>query len=170
VGQLSPSVPIGSASVAVDSAPLPAVESITGESDIRQFLQSGVPTELVRAALRAAWTADASIRDFVGIAESQWDFNDPIAMSGFGPLAAMQSGAKSVVRQSISHFVSDPAAVQGKPELVSSQRHGQVDKVWLSAGGEAENPGSIEVPVPAPDLPEDSADSRPRLHGSALPQ
>jgi TorA maturation chaperone TorD len=31
---------------------------------------------------------DPAIRDFIGIAESQWDFNDPTAMPGFGPLRA----------------------------------------------------------------------------------
>jgi TorA maturation chaperone TorD len=31
---------------------------------------------------------DPAIRDFIGIAESQWDFNDPTAMPGFGPLTA----------------------------------------------------------------------------------
>jgi hypothetical protein len=41
---------------------------------------------LTRAALRQAWASDPAIRDFVGIAENQWDFNDPTAMPGFGPM------------------------------------------------------------------------------------
>jgi hypothetical protein len=77
-----------SAATAFDPTSLPSIESIVADSDIRQFLQAQVPEELTRAALRSAWTADPAIRDFVGIAENQWDFNDHAAMAGFGPLDA----------------------------------------------------------------------------------
>jgi hypothetical protein len=73
---------------AFDPASLPPIESIVADSDIRLFLQAGVPAELTCAALRSAWAADPAIRDFIGIAESQWDFNDPAAIPGFGPLGA----------------------------------------------------------------------------------
>jgi hypothetical protein len=169
VGQSSPPAPIGSESASVAPALLPAVESITDESDIRLFLQSGVPTELVRAALRAAWATDPAIRDFVGIAESQWDFNDPSAMPGFGPLAAMQS-AQSVVKPSVSPPDSAPEVVERKTGAVNPQRDGQVDKVWLISGRENRNPGSVEVTGQAIQPREDNADSRPRRHGSALPK
>ena len=69
-----------------DLASLPSIETITDNTDIRGFLQSRVPVELTRAALRRAWASDPAIRDFIGIAENQWDFNDPNAMPGFGPL------------------------------------------------------------------------------------
>lgn len=69
-----------------DLASLPSIETITVDTDIRGFLQSRVPVELTRAALRRAWASDPTIRDFIGIAENQWDFNDPHAMPGFGPL------------------------------------------------------------------------------------
>jgi hypothetical protein len=72
---------------AFDPASLPPIESIVAESDVRPFLAAGVPPELTRAALRNAWAADPAIRDFVGIAESQWDFNQADAIPGFGPLA-----------------------------------------------------------------------------------
>ena len=71
-----------------DLASLPSIEAITADTDIRGFLQSCVPAELTRAALRQAWTNDPAIRDFIGIAENQWDFNDPNAIPGFGPLQA----------------------------------------------------------------------------------
>jgi hypothetical protein len=71
-----------------DPASLPSIETITGDTDIRGFLQSCVPAELTRAALRQAWASDPAIRDFIGIAENQWDFNDPTAIPGFGPLPA----------------------------------------------------------------------------------
>src|ERR1700735_4436202 len=69
-----------------DPASLPSIEAITFDTDIRGFLQDRVPAALTRAALRQAWASDPAIRDFVGIAENQWDFNDPTAMPGFGPM------------------------------------------------------------------------------------
>ena len=71
-----------------DPASLPPLQSITAGTDIRSFLGSSVPVELTKAALRRAWVTDPAIRDFIGIAESQWDFNDATAMPGFGPLIA----------------------------------------------------------------------------------
>jgi hypothetical protein len=69
-----------------DPASLPPIEAITVNTDISGFLQNRVPVELTRAALRQAWASDPAIRDFIGIAENQWDFNDPNAIPGFGPL------------------------------------------------------------------------------------
>jgi hypothetical protein len=69
-----------------DVTSLPSIDSITVETDIRVFLQTGVPERLKRSALRRAWATDPAIRDFIGIAENQWDFNDPNAIPGFGPL------------------------------------------------------------------------------------
>lgn len=73
-----------------DPATLPPVESITALSDATAFLRAGVPAELTRAALRRVWTVDPAIRDFVGLAENAWDFTDPNAMPGFGPLEATE--------------------------------------------------------------------------------
>jgi Protein of unknown function (DUF3306) len=74
-----------------DLASLPSIDAIAADTDVRRFLQSGVPAELTRAALRRAWTSDPAIRDFVGIAENQWDFNDPNAIPGFCPLPATEN-------------------------------------------------------------------------------
>jgi TorA maturation chaperone TorD len=76
------------ASASFDLASLPPLQSITAGTDIRSFLESNIPVELTRAALRRAWVTDPAIRDFIGIADNQWDFNDPTAMPGFGPLTA----------------------------------------------------------------------------------
>jgi Protein of unknown function (DUF3306) len=62
---------------AFDLSKLPSLESITAETDIRAFLAPGVPTELTRAALRRVWVIDPKIRDFIEIAENQWDFTAP---------------------------------------------------------------------------------------------
>jgi hypothetical protein len=76
-----------------DPVSLPSIDSITADTDIIAFLKSGVPAEVTRAALRRAWTSDPAIRDFIGIAENQWDFNDPNGISGFGRLDATESRA-----------------------------------------------------------------------------
>ena len=73
---------------AFDITQLPPIDSITAISDVRDFLRAGVPADLTRAALRRAWSADPAIRDFIGLSENAWDFTDPNAIPGFGPLEA----------------------------------------------------------------------------------
>ncbi len=71
-----------------DLKSLPPIDSIEAGTDISAFLRTGVPAELARAALRRAWAADPSIRDFIGLSENSWDFTAPNAIPGFGPLSA----------------------------------------------------------------------------------
>jgi hypothetical protein len=75
-----------------EPASLPPIGSIGAGSDIRAFLAAGVPADLTRAALRRAWSADPTIRDFVGLSESSWDFNAPGAMPGFGAIDKEEVG------------------------------------------------------------------------------
>jgi len=83
-----------------DPAGLPSIEAFTADTDISVFLDSRVPTVLMRAALRRAWASDPAIRDFIGIAENQWDFNDPNAIPGFGPLQE-QDSAPALLAQAL---------------------------------------------------------------------
>ena len=71
-----------------DLASLPSLDSIAADTDIRGFFAPGVPPELTRAALRRAWSVDPAIRDFVGLQESDWDFNAVNGVPGFGELPA----------------------------------------------------------------------------------
>jgi Protein of unknown function (DUF3306) len=71
----------------VDPGSLPPIETIGPGSDIRPFLAAGVPADLTRAALRRAWSADPTIRDFIGLSENSWDFNAVGGVPGFGSLA-----------------------------------------------------------------------------------
>jgi hypothetical protein len=82
---------------ALDPARLPAIESITSLSDIREFLAPGVPEELTRAALRRVWVTDPAIRDFVGPAENQWDFTKPDGVPGFGLLEQLTPELRRMV-------------------------------------------------------------------------
>jgi Protein of unknown function (DUF3306) len=73
-----------------DLTQLPPLDSIGAGTDITAFLRPGVPAELTHAALRRAWSSDPAIRDFVGLVENGWDFNDPSAMPGFGPISPQE--------------------------------------------------------------------------------
>jgi uncharacterized protein DUF3306 len=164
---------------------LPPIESIDAATDITAFLRNGIPQEVSRAALRRAWSADPAIRDFVGLAENAWDFNDPNAMAGFGALDYSAEQVDALVRrifggvvetaESLTNALGQPAqdAVQSAPE---ETRFAQLS-----------NPvKEITDPRPsdkfaAAELPTNSAASQPaavsehcpvrrRTHGGALPQ
>lgn len=67
---------------AIDVSSLPAIKSIDAHSNVAVFLKPGVPEDLTRAALRKCWVSDPAIRDFVGISENQWDFNNEETIAG----------------------------------------------------------------------------------------
>jgi Protein of unknown function (DUF3306) len=157
----------------VDLASLPPIESLTSESDLSVFLQPGVPAELLRAALNDAWRLDPKIRDFVGIAESQWDFNDPNAMPGFGPLGVLDQESP-VVRRSAPIAASAEEPPEEVPESLNPQRDGQLDPVWLggAASRQGVGPGSAGDHEPQAAAAANAAREPGvrRRHGSALPR
>jgi hypothetical protein len=93
-----------------DPGSLPAIQSITAETDIRAFLDAGVPTELTRAALRRVWTSDPKIRNFVGLADYDWDFNAPGSLAGFGPLEGVDALRAQMARRLGPDRTEDEAA------------------------------------------------------------
>jgi hypothetical protein len=94
----------------LDLSKLPSIESITAETDIRVFLAPGVPMELRLAALRRAWVADPKVRDFVGLADYDFDFHTPGAIPGFGSLEMTDE-----LRREVTRIVS---AWQAEPRVV----------------------------------------------------
>jgi Protein of unknown function (DUF3306) len=167
---------------AFDLASLPPVESIVAGSDIRPFLQMGVPANLTRAALRSAWAADPAIRDFIGIAENQWDFNDPAGIPGFGPLGAtdVERGFVGRVLGTVgtaSAAIAGAAALAAPPlaAILDPRRDEHVDEVWLSSARSIESRPDADAASEAPEINRvDAATGRlpgtRRLHGSALPK
>jgi hypothetical protein len=141
---------------AFDPASLPPVESIVADTDLQQFLQEGVPADLTRAALRSAWTADPAIRDFVGIAENQWNFNDHACIPGFGPLEAADYLAAQALAglTNVAQEVPQDAEGTGQPSLPRGE------------------PVEAVRPVATPPIlgETDSGVVAPRSHGGALPQ
>jgi hypothetical protein len=109
-----------------DPATLPPIESIAAGTDIRAFLQSGVPVELTKAALRRAWSADPAIRDFIEMAENQWDFTNPAAIPGFGPLlprddaGQLAAQAMGKLAEATEAEPTSSAAVQPGPDRVAT--------------------------------------------------
>jgi hypothetical protein len=168
-----------------DPASVPPIESLTAQSDIRPFMQPGVPAALRQAALRAAWVADPTIRDFIGIADSQWDFNDPTAMPGFGPLDGAENEQLYAARA--AQLRTGPATLPAVTARLTqpaagSQRDGQLDRVWLTSAAPKRTPARVETHPPPAVQPTIASDtqSRPqpalqqpvggRHHGSALPK
>jgi hypothetical protein len=119
---------------------------------------------LTRAALRSAWAADPAIRDFIGIAESQWDFNDPAAIPGFGPLGAADYARDLVARALASP--ENPASANA-----DSQYSASADEVLQVAAAPADSSPTEVHSVTPGNAPEASADSPARHpHGGALPK
>jgi hypothetical protein len=110
-----------------DIAKLPSIESITAETDIRAFLSPGVPAALRQAALRQAWSADPKIRDFIEMAENQFDFNSGGEILGFD---------FSAPTGDIRRMVSD---ILGKDRETESETEAQPE----TAGSDGTAPGSV---------------------------
>jgi hypothetical protein len=161
-----------------DPASLPSLEQIAADTDIGAFLQSGVPAELTRAALRRAWASDPAIRDFIGIAENQWDFNDPDGIPGFGPLLATD-GAPGVPPQVSSRLESIAEALAELPPSVEPDRSRMTDpepapdKSCCTGCGISDSPAKaneVEAAAKGGGTFERHEMSGDRRHGSALPR
>ena len=132
---------------APDLAKLPPLDSITAATDIRAFLTPGVPAELARAALRRAWVADPTIRDFVGIAENQWDFTVTGGTPGFGPLEASEE-----VRRLVARIVGDEPAEAPPPVPARTAEDLENTEVPTSSQN-ATRTADVENASSAPDAP-----------------
>jgi hypothetical protein len=170
-----------------DLSSLPSVESIGAQSDITAFMQSGVPSTLRNAALRRAWVTDPAIREFKGLAEYDWDFNDPNGIAGFGPLGPQHDVKELVARvfgKGSDDTVENPQALasSGEQSFEPSNESGpEQDGAALAAGGaDAENAAADsnrdgiqshrENIASQQHEPEGvSSVGKPRRHGGALP-
>jgi Protein of unknown function (DUF3306) len=164
---------------------LPPIESIDAGTDITAFLRKGIPQELGRAALRRAWSADPAIRDFVGLAENAWDFNDPNAMPGFGLLDYSAEQVDALVRRIFGGVVetaeSLPNALRQAAEDAAQSAPVETRFAQLSTPAKEITDPRPSDESAAADLPTNSAASQPaaasehsslrrRTHGGALPQ
>ena len=154
-----------------DVSKLPPIETIGAGTDITAFMQAGVPSALRHAALRRAWSAEPTIRDFIGPNENYWDAAGPEGIPGFGDLdpnldvkrlvaelfgetpAEKPQADAAPVRPSAeitnAHELSDKAASLTEPDL--SRR-------TENAAAQKDSP------------PEQSQKLAARRHGGAMPQ
>jgi len=176
-----------------DLAGLPSIDSITARTDISMFLRSGVPAELTVAALRRAWVSDPVIRDFIGIAENQWDFTNPTTIPGFGPLHDTGDKLSLVARmvptldRSLDEFstrLSDTdASAQKTRSVTCGPRRGEIggtggDKQGPSAARGVESgtsnaaraSGRVAAAVQNNFSPGSTTRRRRHIHGGALPR
>jgi hypothetical protein len=169
-----------------DPASLPSIETITVDTDICGFLQSRVPAALTRAALRRAWASDPAIRDFIGIAENQWDFNDPTAMPGFGPMQEMDDVPDLLARalggrDRLADMIPQiPAPVENAPPAVTDRGPPNPDQGLRQTPKKSPAPGEVcslpddgkESAATGNDqiAEEDGSSQSYRSHGSALPR
>jgi hypothetical protein len=167
----------------IDLPKLPQIESIDAATDIRAFLRNGIPQDLSRAALRRAWTADPAIRDFVGLAENAWDFNDPNGMGGFGPLDYSAEQVEALVRRIVggvmetAEKLADPIAEAAEGArsghesvgLASTTANAAADPRPPESSAAAELPSSSVASQPVAASEEETFLPR-RTHGGALPR
>lgn len=102
-GEASPTGPEASAGDAhakpFDLSGLPKIEELTAQSDIRGFLDKRVPAALRNAALRQMWTLDPAIRDFIEVADYQWDWNTPGGAPGYELIDAATTDVAALLAQ-----------------------------------------------------------------------
>jgi hypothetical protein len=170
-----------------DPATLPPIESIDAATDIRAFLQKGVPAALTNAALRRVWAADPAIRDFIEIAENQWDFTNPASIPGFGPLEATGE-AQRLLGQAIGTLSDAPdgtaaqhqSSDQSKPAAPAKPDQGRppAEVTEPSAAAAAPEPAradgqsiaSAAAPQHEKPVTGGSSVQRRRGHGTAMPR
>jgi hypothetical protein len=169
-----------------DVSQLPSLDSIDATSDLRAFMQPGVPSELKHAALRRAWAADADIRDFIGLAENSGDFNNPGQMPGFGALPEGENIVE-LVRQVLgtsSDEVAPESSSNARGDSKKPPVHERIDDAasvdgYRSSGAQSDVRSDVRPDVAAQDdrdaathdeAPEPSGSpKRRRGHGGALP-
>ncbi len=151
-----------------DVSSLPDLDTLTMDTDITPFLQKGVPEFLKNAALRKAWVLDPLIRDYIGPVENGWDFNDPNAIPGFGPLEA-NIDRQAMMRQIFGE--KDPP-VPGEKDPVSGEK-GLVEPAVPAPASTTQAQPQAELaqllPEPAEDA-EDLSDPAAALDLNAAPQ
>jgi Protein of unknown function (DUF3306) len=159
-----------------DLSSLPSIDSITSATEIQAFLRKGIPRELMRAALRRAWSADPAIRDFVGLAENAWDFNDPTAMPGFGPLDCSEGELAELVDRIVGGLgkaAQSPPDLSVKPEDSSQELHQEESAAIAHAESATFAPVAAQPAAEnakAEDTKNETVPMRRRgTHGGALP-
>ncbi len=173
----------------IDLAQLPSIDDLLPTSDVSAFLRRGVPDELKRLALQKAWSLDPAIRDFIEVAENQYNWNAPDGVPGFGALdpgvdiEALLAQATGQLRD----VVPPPAdAITLLPQTIETGASavGMAPVSAPSGCGSEDVSTTAETPAPSPHSPAVQAapdasaafadhaapQQNGRRHGGALPR
>ncbi len=159
---------------------LPDIGSIQPGGDLSMFMRRGVPEALRRQALRAMWSADPAIRDFVSPAlDYAYDYNAPGGAPGYGPLSESDLAQ---AREFLSSVFSDSPRKPEEIEADESDKESQVvaaelpspvrrsdigpppvpdadPAAWFATQGSSDDSGAEAPDSCAPSSPSTSADS-----------
>ena len=137
--------------------------------------------------MRRAWSTDPAIRDFIEIAENQWDFTDPTSIPGFGPLrpsddvrqlASQAMGKLSESSPPAAHTEEGPQENQHRPSATAPADQGRstiMAEAATSARSEDESASdqdtlAIAASQHAEPTSDDAAPPRRKGHGAAMPR
>ncbi len=104
--------------------------------DIAAWMGKRLPDGWREAALRRVWSADVSIRDFVGLADYAWDWNTPGGAPGWGPMRAIDDMVQLVAR-AIGEDLPPP-----EPALATAE---DLPVVAVESEAQADAPFMIDV-------------------------
>lgn len=168
----------------VDPATLPSLDDLRPSDTIEAFLQEGVPEALKQMALRKAWALDPAIRDFIEVAENQYDWNAAGGVPGFGEIergtdmarlldqavGRLQAGMEEIAPAPAGDGASAPATASALAPPAPGESVGvipapDVGGPTVAAAGQRQGGGPGE---PAHDGR--NAASLRRRHGGALPR
>ena len=136
----------------LDPSTLPNIDDLTEGSDFAAFMQKGVPEALQRLALRRMWSLEPSIRDFVEVAENQWDFNAPGGV--YGLFQEIEPGTDMSVW--LAQATSSIAPPEKTTEIGTREHEAVAEQAAVSRS---------QRPVPSPDMVEETTGGN--LHGIA---
>jgi hypothetical protein len=153
-----------------DVSKLPPIETIGAGTDITAFMQAGVPSALRHAALRRAWSADPTVRDFVGLNENYWDAAGPEGIPGFGDLDPNLD-----VKRLISELFGETPAEKPQAEAPTATSSAEISDARETDDNDASETANISRPTENAAAQKESPPAQPpkrvaRRHGGAMPQ
>jgi Protein of unknown function (DUF3306) len=174
--KIEPEAPPAGSKPEFDPASLPSLDSIGAQTDIRAFLQAGVPSDLRLAALRRVWSADPTILNFKGLADYDWDFTAPNSMMGFGELDPGTDVKKMLAQvfgetpRQAEPATEIPPGKEAVPPAVNSEIT-RISQIETTTGDEMLQREKNIVPRDSEAEPDGQvADAPGKRHGRALPQ
>jgi len=167
-----------------DVSTLPSLDSIDATSDIRAFLQAGVPSALRLAALRRAWSADPAIRDYIGLNENFWEGVGPGGVPGFGELdpnldvkkllaevfGKAEPEPRGTTEPASPNELSPRAAVSGSAAPAAIESAQGEPQASAAQNAKPLLQRDEHVALHHDDTQQEAVAAKPRRHGGAMPE